>query len=92
MAKDEFRNGQAEYGIRHLNEEQMREKGIGVFAKKNLGRAPVNKALSGAPADKSLSSMTKAELIATAEAEGVDVSDASNNDERIAAIEKARKG
>ena len=37
-----------------------------------------------------LSGMTKAELIATAEAESVDLSDASNNDERIAAIEASR--
>lgn len=37
-----------------------------------------------------LSSMTKDELIAQAEAEGVDLSDASNNDERREAIEKAR--
>lgn len=37
-----------------------------------------------------LSGMTKDELIATAEAEGVDLSDASNNDERREAIERAR--
>lgn len=46
--------------------------------------APENKEL---PA---LSSMTKDELIAQAEAEGVDLSDTSNNDERRAAIEAAR--
>ena len=37
-----------------------------------------------------LSSMTKDELIAQAEREGVDLSDASNNDERRSAIEAAR--
>ena len=37
-----------------------------------------------------LSGMTKDELIAQAEKEGVDLSDASNNDERREAIEKAR--
>ena len=37
-----------------------------------------------------LSGMTKDELIAQAEAEGVDLSEASNNDDRRAAIEKAR--
>lgn len=39
----------------------------------------------------SLSGMSKDELIAQAEAEGVDLSGASNNDERREAIEKARK-
>ena len=37
-----------------------------------------------------LSGMTKDELIAQAEKEGVDLSEASNNDERREAIEKAR--
>src|SRR3546814_8782355 len=68
------------YGTRHLMEEEMREKGMGVFENK---RAP-------APENKSLSSMTKADLIALAEKEGTDLTDATNNDERIAALEKAR--
>src|SRR3546814_3207193 len=69
------------YGTRHLMEEEMREKGMGVFENK----------MAPAPENKSLSSMTKADLIALAEKEGTDLTDATNNDERIAAIEKARK-
>lgn len=69
------------YGTRHLMEEEMREKGMGVFGNK----------MAFAPENKTLSSMTKAELIALAEKEGVDLTEASNNDERIAAIEAARK-
>lgn len=37
----EVRNGQAEYGIRHLVEEEMREKGVGVFAKRATRKASV---------------------------------------------------
>lgn len=40
--------------------------------------------------DKALADMTKAELEATATAEGVDISGAKNNAERVAAIETAR--
>src|SRR3546814_20690774 len=69
------------YGTRHLMEEEMREKGMGVFENK----------MAPAPENKSLSSMTKADLIALAEQEGTDLTDATNNDERIAAIEKTRK-
>src|SRR3546814_18566598 len=69
------------YGTRHLMEEEMREKGMGVFENK----------MAPAPENKSLSSMTKADLIALAEKYGTDLTDATNNDERIAAIEKARK-
>src|SRR3546814_6711911 len=68
------------YGTRHLMEEEMREKGMGVFENK----------MAPAPENKSLSSMTKADLIALAEKEGTELTDATNNDERIAAIEKAR--
>src|SRR3546814_16404477 len=69
------------YGTRHLMEEEMHEKGMGVFENK----------MAPAPENKSLSSMTKADLIALAEKEGTDLTDATNNDERIAAIEKGRK-
>src|SRR3546814_9971212 len=69
------------YGTRHLMEEEMREKGMGVFENK----------MAPAPETKSLSSMTKAALIALAEKEGTDLTAAPTNDERIAAIEKARK-
>lgn len=63
------------YGTEHKAERRLANKAM---------PAPENKEL---PA---LSSMTKDELIAQAEAEGVDLSDASNNDERRAAIEAAR--
>src|SRR3546814_13866867 len=66
------------YGTRHLMEEEMREKGMGVFENK----------MAPAPENKSLSSMTKADLIALAEKEDTDLTDATNNDERIAALEK----
>ena len=69
----------------HRMEEEMRAKGVGVYANK---RAPAPDNKSDLPA---LSSMTKDELISQAEKEGVDLSDASNNDERREAIEKARK-
>lgn len=90
MAKEVIRNGQAEYGIRHLNEEEMRAAGQGVFARKNAGTAPANKALKASPEDKSLSSMTKAELQQTADAEGVKYDDGDTKAELIAAIEKKR--
>src|SRR3546814_2868209 len=61
------------YGTRHLMEEEMREKGMGVFENK----------MAPAPENKSLSSMTKADLVALAEKEGTDLTDATNNDERI---------
>ena len=60
----------------HRMEEEMRAKGMGVYASPEALPA--------------LSSMTKDELIAQAEREGVDLSDASNNDERRSAIEAAR--
>ena len=41
-------------------------------------------------AEPALSGMTKDELIALAEAEGVDLSDATNNEDRRAIIEAAR--
>jgi hypothetical protein len=40
--------------------------------------------------DKPLGNMTKAELEATAQAEGVDISSAANNDERVTLIQQAR--
>lgn len=89
MAKNEIRNGQAEYGIRHIMEEEMRAAGQGVFAGKAAG-APANKA-APAPVNKSLSSMSKADLIATAEAEGVAIETDDNKADLISKIEKARK-
>ena len=74
----------------HKVEEDLRARGAGVYGKAQS--APKNK-MAGAPDNKelpALSSMTKDELIAQAEAEGVDLSDASNHDERRAAIEAAR--
>jgi len=56
MAKTKIQNGQAEYGIVHLQEEEMREAGSGVFEKrssapkaKDAGAAPENKAKKAAP-------------------------------------------
>src|SRR3546814_19126022 len=69
------------YGTRHSREEEMREKGMGVFENK----------MAPAPESESLSSMTKADLIALAEKEGTDQTDAPNNAERLAATEKARQ-
>ena len=58
------------------------------------GESPPQNKMAPAPSNKAdlpaLSSMTKDELIEQAEKEGVDLSDASNNDERREAIEKAR--
>lgn len=98
MAKNEERNGQREYGIVHLVEEEMRENRAGVFAAKNAGRAPANKAVEAAPENKAAEpasatmSMTKAELLKVAKAEGVTVTDDNNKEEIIAKIEAARKG
>lgn len=89
MAKNEVRNGQAEYGIRHLVEEEMRAAGNGVFGRKNAGGAPSNKAVAPT-SDKSLSSMTKAELIETANSEGVTVETDDNKADLVGKIEKAR--
>lgn len=91
MAKNEIRNGQAEYGIRHVMEEEMRAAGQGVFAAKNAGNAPSNKARKAAPEDKALSGMTKAELIDAAEAEGVTVETDDTKADLVEKIEKARK-
>lgn len=75
----------------HRMEEELRERGAGVYGKARS--APKNK-MASAPENKddlpALSAMTKDELIAQAEAEGVDLSDATNNDERREAIEAAR--
>ncbi len=93
MADIEIRNGQVEHGIRHLQEEEMRSAGQGVFAAKNAGKAPANKALGSAPADKSdsLAGLTKAELVAKAKADGVDFETDDNKADLVAKIEKARK-
>lgn len=44
MAKDETRNGQREYGIVHIVEEEMRAAGDGVYGAKNARAVPANKA------------------------------------------------
>ena len=80
-------------GTVHTMEEAMRSAGQGVFEAKS-NAAPANKARKAAPENKelpALSGMTKAELEKQAKREGVDLSDAANNDERRAAIEAARK-
>lgn len=84
-------NGQAEYGTVHAMEEAMREAGAGVFEPKSRSRAPANKAMKGAPKDKALSSMTKAELFERAKAGGVAVESDDNKADLIAKIEKAGK-
>lgn len=102
MADPEYRNGQIEYGTRHVTEEQMREAGTGVFEAKSgeagtkKARAPANKAMKAAPENKaddgSVSmSMTKDELLKVAKAEGVDVETDDNKADLVAKIEKARK-
>jgi hypothetical protein len=35
MAKNEVRNGQAEYGVVHVDEERMREARVGVFEERS---------------------------------------------------------
>ena len=50
MADKEIQNGQAEYGVIHVQEEQMREAGLGVFEessgeagrKRRAKKAPVH--------------------------------------------------
>lgn len=61
---------------------------------KDAGGAPSNKAAPKADNKAelpSLSGMTKADLEKQAKKEGVDLSEAANNDERRVLIEKARK-
>src|SRR3546814_10083495 len=65
------------YGTRHLMEEEMREKGMGVFENK----------MAPAPENKSLSSMTKADLIALAEKEGTDLTDATRSEEHTSELQ-----
>jgi hypothetical protein len=50
MAKEKIQNGQAEYGIIHVQEQEMREAGVGVFEasstvrrRKAKGASPENK-------------------------------------------------
>jgi hypothetical protein len=90
MAKNDIRNGQLEYGIFHAAEEDARAAGIGVFGSKNAGAAPSNKAATPT-SDKSLTSMTKAELLDTAKAEGVAVETDDNKADLVRKIEAARK-
>lgn len=90
MPDNEIRNGQAEYGVVHVTENAMREAGQGVFEAKSgeFGR----KSAGGAPENKAaLSGMTKAELVETAEAEGVAIETDDNKADLVRKIEKARK-
>jgi len=80
------------YGARHVMEDEMRDSGAGVYGIKNRGASPSNKAMNAAPADKALSSMTKARLLDTAKTEGVAIETDDNKADLIAKIEKARKG
>lgn len=48
MAKDEIRNGQAEYGIVHLQEEEMRAAGVGVFEESSTERRRKRRKANGA--------------------------------------------
>lgn len=62
MAKSDIQNGQAEYGIIHVDEQAMRDAGVGVFEessteagqkhRRNAEPAPANKAEGAAPANK----------------------------------------
>lgn len=94
-------------GMIHVNEDEMRAAGDGVFAKRAADRtvgptqqramdaARENKAMKAAPSNKaegsSLSAMTKAELLDVAKAEGVAVESDDNKADLVAKIEKARK-
>jgi hypothetical protein len=94
MAKNEARNGQREYGIVHVGEEEMRTAGIGVFATKNRGAAPANKAVTPS-ADKAerpaaTMSQTKDELAKIAKSEGVKIGSDDSKSEIIAKITRAR--
>lgn len=63
MAKNEIQNGQAEYGVIHVMENEMREAGDGVFEESSTEAGPkrrrkaepevANKAVKAAPANKS---------------------------------------
>ncbi|HVJ71298.1 MAG TPA: hypothetical protein VM531_07315 [Sphingomicrobium sp.] len=59
---------------------------VHLMEQKMFGGAPENKDAGG----KSLNSMTKAELVSTAEAEGVDIETDDNRADLIEKIEKAR--
>jgi hypothetical protein len=54
MAKDEIQNGQAEYGIRHVMEEEMRAAGQGVFEESSseAGQKRRRKAATASPETK----------------------------------------
>ena len=93
MAKNEIRNGQAEYGTIHIMEEEQRKAGHGVYEAKSNGAAPSNKMAepSDNKADEPSMSMTKAELVDAAEADGVKLDGNETKSDLIAKIEKARK-
>lgn len=83
------------YGVRHVMEDGMRETGAGVFGSlqaKAVKAAPENK-MEGQPDNKAevSMSMTKAELLALASAEGVAVETDDNKDDLIRKIKKARR-
>lgn len=79
-------------GTVHTMEEEMRAAGQGVFEAKSSAGAPANKARKAPPENKaSLGSMTKAELLATAKAEGVEVETDDNKADLVRKIEQARK-
>lgn len=88
--------GKGAYGTVHVQEEQMRAAGVGVFEEKSgeagrkaIGESPENKMLD-APETKALAKMTKDELVATAAAEGIEIETGDNKADLIAKIEKAR--
>lgn len=56
MASNEIKNGQREYGIVHVVEEEMMEAGDGVFARKRRA-ASANK-MESAPENKAVTSAT----------------------------------
>lgn len=49
MAKNEVRNGQAEFGVTHAMENRMRESGEGVFEKRAAKAITENKTKKPAP-------------------------------------------
>lgn len=77
-------------GTVHVMEEAMRDAGQGVFEAKS-SPPPANKARKAAPENKSLGGMTKAELLATAKAEGVTVETDDNKADIVRKIKAARK-
>ena len=73
----------------HKMEQELRERGAGVYGEK-MQAAPKNK-MAEAPANKTdLRDMLKKELIATAEAEGVEYESDDNKADLVRKIEAAR--